>query len=113
MIGGGLSVSAPTNERLIDTFKGATLIDKELGKAPGSQGSALRRINMPKIIWRGGYPRIEGFNEPSEQPPPATHYVMFEVNGVIFATDDLPKEHADYLAGIIGGVVMPVDLEAK
>jgi|WetSurSiteA1Bulk_404760.scaffolds.fasta_scaffold18994_4 hypothetical protein len=64
-----------------------------------------------KIVWLGGYPHLEGVNEPGQEQPKPTHYVMFLVNDVAFSTDNLTKEQADYLAGKIGGIVMPLDLK--
>jgi hypothetical protein len=44
------------------------------------------------------------------EKPFSTYYVMFEVDGEIYTTNDLPKEMADHLATQIGGIVMPTEL---
>lgn len=39
-----------------------------------------------------------------------THFVMFEVDGQLYTTNDLPEELAQSIAKNINGVVLPVDI---
>lgn len=61
------------------------------------------------IKWIGGYPHVEGVND----PPPGTHYVMFLIDDVAYTTNDLPKDTAEIIAKNVGGIVMPVKMKGQ